>query len=398
MSSGVGNASAAYLVAVVLVALLVGTDGAIVTAIGSAALYNFLFTEPRYTFEIHDPAVLLSVVLLLFVGVVVGRLAALQRERADTATAPRARGEGPVRRQPVARDARVHARGADADPRGPGARGRPGAGVDRDRVRPGRGVGRRRHRRRAGRPPSPGGSGCCSGRPATSPLGGSSSSGLAWRDGPRAWRDGRPGWRTPTGCGSRRAAGCSARSGRRGRGPPASRTRSRRGSSRPPRTRSARRSPSTGPRRRRARPRSPARATPSSPRCSSPSRTTCARRWPRSAPRPGACVPAAAFTDEQRRAGADAIEREVEYLDRLVTQPARPVPDRGRRAAAAAASCSTWTTSWRAPSRAPGRGSAGGASRWTCGRRPWRSTRCFVDEAVTQRARQRAQVHAARRR
>ena len=84
---GVDNASAAYLVAVVLVALLVGTDGAVVTAIGSATLYNYLFTEPRFTLAIHDPGVLLSVVLLLFVGVVVGRLAAMQRERAELATA-----------------------------------------------------------------------------------------------------------------------------------------------------------------------------------------------------------------------------------------------------------------------------------------------------------------------
>jgi two-component system, OmpR family, sensor histidine kinase KdpD len=85
--AGVTNASSAYLVAVVLAALLSGTTGAIVTAFGSAALYNFLFTEPRYTFTIHDPGVLLSVVLLLFVGVVVGQLAALQRQRAEAATA-----------------------------------------------------------------------------------------------------------------------------------------------------------------------------------------------------------------------------------------------------------------------------------------------------------------------
>jgi two-component system sensor histidine kinase KdpD len=83
----VENASAAYLVAVVVVALTVGTDGAVITAIGSAALYNYLFTDPRYTFVIHDPGVLLSVVLLLFVGVVVGQLAALQRSRAETARA-----------------------------------------------------------------------------------------------------------------------------------------------------------------------------------------------------------------------------------------------------------------------------------------------------------------------
>ena len=84
---GLDNASSTYLVAVVAVALLVGTAGAIVTAMGAAALYNLLFTEPRYTFAVHEPGVLLSVVLLLFVGVVVGQLAALQRQRAEAATA-----------------------------------------------------------------------------------------------------------------------------------------------------------------------------------------------------------------------------------------------------------------------------------------------------------------------
>jgi two-component system sensor histidine kinase KdpD len=84
---GVANASSAYLVAVVLAALLSGTGGAVVTAVGAALIYNYLFTEPRFTFAIHDAGVLLSVVLLLFVGIVVGQLAALQRQRADTATA-----------------------------------------------------------------------------------------------------------------------------------------------------------------------------------------------------------------------------------------------------------------------------------------------------------------------
>jgi two-component system sensor histidine kinase KdpD len=82
---GVANASSAYLVAVVLAALLVGTTGAVATAVGSAALYNFWFTEPRFTLAIHDSGVLLSVVLLLFVGVTVGELAALQRRRAEAA-------------------------------------------------------------------------------------------------------------------------------------------------------------------------------------------------------------------------------------------------------------------------------------------------------------------------
>ena len=80
---GVPNPSAIYLVAVVATALASGTSGAILTAIASFVLYNFLFTEPRYTLSMHEPGVWLSVVLLLFVGVVVGQLAALQRRRAE---------------------------------------------------------------------------------------------------------------------------------------------------------------------------------------------------------------------------------------------------------------------------------------------------------------------------
>lgn len=84
---GVPNASAVYLVAVVLTAYVAGTVGAIATAVGSFLLYNFFFTEPLYTFTVDDPGVWLSVVLLLFVGIVVGQLAALQRSRAEVALA-----------------------------------------------------------------------------------------------------------------------------------------------------------------------------------------------------------------------------------------------------------------------------------------------------------------------
>src|SRR4051812_38403595 len=83
---GVPNPSAVYLVAVVAVAISSGTIGAIATAVASFVLYNYLFTEPRLTLSMHEPGVWLSVVLLLFVGVVVGQLAAMQRDRADLAT------------------------------------------------------------------------------------------------------------------------------------------------------------------------------------------------------------------------------------------------------------------------------------------------------------------------
>lgn len=82
---GVPNASAVYLVSVVACGLAAGTGAAILAAIGAFLIYNFFFTEPVHTFTIADPGVLLSVVLLLFVGIVVGQLAALSRTRAETA-------------------------------------------------------------------------------------------------------------------------------------------------------------------------------------------------------------------------------------------------------------------------------------------------------------------------
>jgi two-component system sensor histidine kinase KdpD len=84
---GVPNPSAVYLVAVVAAAIVSGTLGAVATAVASFVLYNYLFTEPRYTLSMHEPGVWLSVVLLLFVGIVVGQLAALQRSRAEQAQA-----------------------------------------------------------------------------------------------------------------------------------------------------------------------------------------------------------------------------------------------------------------------------------------------------------------------
>src|SRR3954463_1474642 len=83
---GVPNPSAVYLVAVVATAIVSGTAGAIATAVASFVLYNFLFTEPRFTLSMHEPGVWLSVVLLLFVGIVVGQLAAMQRDRAELAS------------------------------------------------------------------------------------------------------------------------------------------------------------------------------------------------------------------------------------------------------------------------------------------------------------------------
>jgi len=84
---GIPNPSAIYLVAVVATALVSGTAGAVVTAIASFLLYDYLFVDPRYTFTVSSPGEYLGVVLLLFVGIVVGQLAALQRSRTRDAEA-----------------------------------------------------------------------------------------------------------------------------------------------------------------------------------------------------------------------------------------------------------------------------------------------------------------------
>lgn len=84
---GVPNPTAVYLVAVVATALVSGSAGAIVVSIAAFLLDDFLFVEPRFTFSIAHPSEWVSVLLLLFVGVVVGQLAALQRSRTDLARA-----------------------------------------------------------------------------------------------------------------------------------------------------------------------------------------------------------------------------------------------------------------------------------------------------------------------
>ena len=84
---GVPNASSVFLLAVVVAAGRLGTRTAIATAIGSFLAYDLFFTEPRLTLTVSDPGEWLNLILLLIVGIVVGRLAAGQRERAEAALA-----------------------------------------------------------------------------------------------------------------------------------------------------------------------------------------------------------------------------------------------------------------------------------------------------------------------
>jgi two-component system sensor histidine kinase KdpD len=83
--AGVANASSAFIVAVVVTAVVSGTLGAVVTSVASFLLYDYFFVPPVHTFTVSDPGEWLGLVLLLFVGIVVGQLAALQRARAQAA-------------------------------------------------------------------------------------------------------------------------------------------------------------------------------------------------------------------------------------------------------------------------------------------------------------------------
>ena len=84
---GIANASAIYLVAVVVSAVIAGTIGAVITSLASFLLYDYLFVVPYHTLSVEDPEEWLSLVLLLFVGIVVGQLTSMQRSRARAAVA-----------------------------------------------------------------------------------------------------------------------------------------------------------------------------------------------------------------------------------------------------------------------------------------------------------------------
>ena len=89
-AAGFDDGSPVFLLAVVAVAVLRGTGPAIATAIGAFLVYDFLFIEPHYTLTVRDPAEWLNLILLLVVGVVVGRLAGRERDRAVAAHRGRA--------------------------------------------------------------------------------------------------------------------------------------------------------------------------------------------------------------------------------------------------------------------------------------------------------------------
>jgi two-component system sensor histidine kinase KdpD len=82
---GISDASLVYVVPVVVVATRFGTRPGVATAVAAFLVYDYFFTQPRYSFVVADPREWLELILFLFVALVVGRLSALGTERAALA-------------------------------------------------------------------------------------------------------------------------------------------------------------------------------------------------------------------------------------------------------------------------------------------------------------------------
>lgn len=82
---GIADTSAIYLLAIVPIAGRYGALSGVLASVGAFLAYDFLFTAPRFTFNVTNAQEWLSLLLFLVVAVVIGRLAALQAERASEA-------------------------------------------------------------------------------------------------------------------------------------------------------------------------------------------------------------------------------------------------------------------------------------------------------------------------
>ena len=76
------NGSMVYLGAVLVVAVVAGRWPAIAAAVGAFGAFNFLFTEPRFSFAVTDPDVVIALIAFLVIAIVTSQLAGSLRERA----------------------------------------------------------------------------------------------------------------------------------------------------------------------------------------------------------------------------------------------------------------------------------------------------------------------------
>lgn len=79
------NVSVAYLIGVLLVAIRHGLAPSIYASVLSFLAFNFLFTEPKYTFAISDAQNIVTVALFLVAAVITSNLAARARAQVESA-------------------------------------------------------------------------------------------------------------------------------------------------------------------------------------------------------------------------------------------------------------------------------------------------------------------------
>jgi two-component system, OmpR family, sensor histidine kinase KdpD len=77
--------SSIYLLAVLFVAIRRGLGAAVVTAVLAALVFNFFFLRPRYQLTIAESRDVAALIVMLIAALVVGRLAATSRARAEEA-------------------------------------------------------------------------------------------------------------------------------------------------------------------------------------------------------------------------------------------------------------------------------------------------------------------------
>ena len=79
------NLSLIFVIPVVVASVTVGFGPSLCAAVLGALAYNFFLTEPRYSFEVEDPAYIWAIGLLFVVGCITSAVAAIARRKADDA-------------------------------------------------------------------------------------------------------------------------------------------------------------------------------------------------------------------------------------------------------------------------------------------------------------------------
>ena len=82
-----------FLLTVLLIAVSLGLDAALLSAFLSVALFDFFFVPPRFSFSVSDGQYLITFVVMLAVAIITGKLTANLRQRANESTAEAARSQ-----------------------------------------------------------------------------------------------------------------------------------------------------------------------------------------------------------------------------------------------------------------------------------------------------------------